>query len=244
MTKSIRQLYNLIESPFLLDGSVFEYPTIEGNTSNFISDYEADASYYDNYFIHEYGDRKVDLYAENDTDAIEEFTDELKSILRIYLDSWARLYYALSIDFNPIYNVEEHTETTYGEHTTDHSIGERRHTEGSKQKTFGGGTDTSTAYQVANDALTERETGKTTDQVAQRVNSELGYTNTEAAAEDSDTSLEHTDTIDRAGNIGTVSATELLDKEIRLRNSFAFFKSVFLTIITEVGAYYESDFIR
>lgn len=241
MKKTIKELYNLIESPFVIDPTITGYPTIEGNESNFLTDYNTYKEDYDRFFVHEYGEMCVDLYSDNDSDAADEFKDELKSILRIYLDSWARLYYALNIDYNPIYNVEEHTETIYGQHVTDHELGQRQHTEGNKSRTFGQHDDTSTGSTWAYDSAAWVNHDKSVDNIGAQTNTEASYTNTDSAVKDTDTSKQHTDTVNRSGNIGIVSATELLEKEEKLRRSYSFFKNCFLTIITEVGGYYECD---
>jgi hypothetical protein len=52
---------------------------------------------------------------------------------------------------------------------------------------------------------------------------------------------QHTDTVDRTGNIGVVSATQLLNEEIKLRSRYSFWNNVFTTICEEIGAYYECD---
>lgn len=282
MKKTIKQLYTIVGSPFVMDPTV-TYPTIEGNTSNFLTDYATYKEEFDRYFLHEYGSRFVDLEAETDADAGEEWEDECKSILLIYLQSWARLYYALNIDFNPIFNVEEHTTNTYGQHVTDVDYAQRRITDaygqhqrtdqygatsesetiGAKETTNGAHTDGVTNYTVAFDSGTEKETGRSSDSVgAQTINegsqsnsrtttvhsdthtdAAANDTHTEDAKKDTTTSKQHVDTIDRSGNIGTVSATDLLIREERFRRNYSFFKNCFLTIIEEVGAYYECDFI-
>lgn len=243
MKKTIRELYTLVGSPFVLDPTV-TYPEIEGDTSNFLEDYDTNKEEYDRYFVHEYGDRVVDLEAENEEDAEQEYLDQMKSILMIYLFSWARLYYTLNIPFNPIYNVEEHTTNTYGQHVTDNEYGQDKMTDvyGNKSETIGQRSDSSTSYSVAFDSTLEKETGKTEDVIGSQENTANSYTDTHTrdAKKDTVTSKEHIDTIDREGNIGVVSATELLIQEERFRRNYSFFKNCFLTMIEELGAYYES----
>lgn len=221
------------------------YPTIEGNTSNFLTDYTADYEFFDHDFVHRFGERYIDLpYSDTlDSDAISEYYHEIYSILRVFIDSWARLYYALSIDFNPIYNVEEHTTTTYGQHVTDTDLGQRQHTEGNKSQTLGTGTDTSTAEKWAYDSLAFVNEAKQTDVTGSRTNTEASYTNTEAATKDTVTSKQHVDSVDRSGNIGTVSATDLLKREYELRRRLSFWDNLFTVIAEELGAYYECDSI-
>lgn len=248
MTKTIKEIYSIVGSPLLLDATM-TYPTIEGNTSNFLTYYDANKEEFDRYFLKEYGKRLIDFDSEEDEDITEEWQDELAGIQRIYLESWARLWYALNIDFNPVYNVEEHTVTTYGEDETTSSYGQHQRTSeyGQKINTDGSHTDTSTNYAVSYDSAQEKETGKTSDLYAEKTTTEGQHTDThtDAAAEDVQTRAEHIDTVDRAGNIGVVSATHLIKEEINLRSAYSFFKNIFLIIINETGAYHaEPDFCR
>ena len=240
----IKELYKLVESPFIFDDSM-TYPVIEGNTSNFLEYYDDNKEEFDRFFVHEYGQRFVDFESEEDEDIIQEWKDELTSIQRIYLDSWARLFYALNVDFNPVYNVEEHTTTIYGQDQNTDSYGQHQRTSnyGSKETTSGARSDTSTAYSVSYDNGTEKETGKQVDALGQQVNTEGTHidTHTDAAAIDTHTRSQHTDTVDRSGNIGVVSATELVKQEIALRRNYSFYKNCFLIIINELGAYWDDD---
>lgn len=242
-TLTIRQIKELIDTgAFVFPLEAPEnYPTIEESDVNYFTDYNADKETFDAYFVRKYGDRLIDFHGETTEDIIEEWQEMINGIQLLYMNSWARLYYALFIDYNPIYNVEEHTTTTYGQHITDTDIGERSHTEGEKERTFGAGEDTQTSDHWAYDSNAYEHQDKTTDNTGERTNTEAEYTNTEAAAKDTVTSKEHIDKVDRVGNIGVVSATDLLDREEKLRRNYAFFKNCFLTIIQEVGAYYECD---
>ena len=240
--KTIKELYTLIESPFLLDADM-TYPEIEGNTSNFLEYYDENKEQFDRFFVHEYGKRYVDFDADDDEGIAAEWADELDAIQRIYLDSWARLWYALNIDFNPVFNVEEHTVTTYGEDVTTNGYGQHVHTDNyaQRQDTQGQRTDTATAYSVSYDSGTEKKTGKQSDQIGQQVNTIGGHidTHTETAVDDTVTRDEHVDHVDRSGNNGTVSATDLLIKEEQFRRNYSFFKNCFLTIVEELGAYWD-----
>lgn len=242
--KTIKELYALVDSPFVLDDSM-DYPTIEGNTSNFLTYYDDHSEEFDRFFVHEYGTRYVDFDSETDEDIVTEWKDELESIQRIYLDSWARLWYALNIDFNPVYNVEEHIETIYGEDVTTNGYGQHVTTDnyGQKQVTNGQRTDTATAYSVSFDAATEKETGKQEDVTGQQITTEALHvdTHTTTAVDDTITRDSHTDTVNRSGNIGVVSATNLVEQEIRLRGAYSFYKNCFITIIEELGAYWDED---
>lgn len=241
--RTIKQIYTILGgSPFLMsENMTAAYPEIEGNESNFITDYLESDELYDHAFLHEYGSMYVDFDSDVDEEIFEEWAMEMTATLLLYLDAWARLYYALHIDYNPIYNVEEHTETTYGEHVTDTDIGERQHTEGEKSRTIGAREDSSTGSHWAMDSAAWNNTDKTTDNLGEQTNTEEEYTNTEAATTDTVTSNEHVDTVDRSGNIGVVSSTNLLKENIELYKNMAFFKNLFKIFIEELGAYYEYD---
>lgn len=223
------------------DPAPITYPTIEGNTSNFLTDYRADAQLLDNDLRHHFGERYIDLESDNMDDACNEWYKEMYSILRIYIDSWARLYYALSIDFNPVFNVEEHTTTQYGQQVTDNELGQRQHTEGAKKRTIGAREDTTTDSGWAYDSNAWQNSSKSVDNSGQQIIDDDQCVSTDASVKDTTTSKQHTDTVDRTGNIGVVSATQLLNEEIKLRSRYSFWNNVFTTICEEIGAYYECD---
>ena len=228
-TLKVKQIFNIVGNPFVLDPTM-SYPVIEGSTANFLQYYSDNRLNLDRMFLHDFGERLVDLEASSDSDIEDEWYDEIRAIQQVYIENWARLWYALSEPYNPLYNVDGVETTVYGEHVADHDIGAR-------SRTRGGGTDNTTTYSVSYDGTsptpTEKETGKQTDVIASRTDSDL-------AAKDTDTSYTHTDTVTRQGNIGVTKSTELLRDEIKLRSSFAFFKTVFQTMIEEIGAYYDS----
>lgn len=88
------------------------YPTIEGNTSNFLTDYASMAPELDRMFYIRYSSMKP-IIPEDDDETTAQYFDEwadcIRSVLSYYLDAWARLYYALSLQYNPIYNVDGET---------------------------------------------------------------------------------------------------------------------------------------
>ena len=249
MKKTIRQIndaFKLTDKPLLFtESSLYPYPTIPDDTHNFIDDYNDNFAAYDNYFVKEYGDRVVEYDAQSDSEFFARWEQDLFGTELIYLDAWARLYYALNINYNPVYNVEEHTTTIYGQDQNTDSYGQHQRTSnyGSKETTSGARSDTSTAYSVSYDNGTEKETGKQVDALGQQVNTEGTHIDThiDAAAIDTHTRSQHTDTVDRSGNIGVVSATELVKQEIALRRNYSFYKNCFLIIINELGAYWDDD---
>ena len=243
---TLKQLYNIVESPFVLDPTM-AYPEIEGDESNFLEEYNTNKASYDRYFLKEHGKKIVDMESDEDSDIATEWANMIADIQRVYLNSWAHIYYTLNIAYNPVYNVEEHTTTKYGEHETDVEYGQHETDMqyGATQDTLGSHTDTSTDYSVSYDSATEHETGKNSNVVGSQTNSSITHTDTETSKlhTDTTTSKLHTDTVDRTGNIGIKSATALATEEVFMREKQIFFKNIFLTITREVGAYYDCTII-
>ena len=246
MEMKLKELYTLVESPFVLDPSM-TYPTIEGDTSNFLTDYNTNKADFDTYFLKQHGEKIVDVEGEDDEDYVLNWKAEIKAIQRVYLEAWAHDYFTLNIAYNPVYNVTEDTETTYGQHETTNAFAKTKVTDtyGGTSETFGTHTDTQTQYSVSFDSTTEKETGKVSDSIGSQTNTSLQHTDTHEgdAKTDTTTSKQHIDSVHREGNIGIKSASALAEEEILLREKYIFFKKVFLTIIREVGARYESTFI-
>lgn len=245
-TMTIKELFALVGNPFVLDPTM-TYPEIEGNESNFLTEYNTNKAQYDAYFIKEHGAKSVDVEGDTDEDIVLNWKNEIKCIQRIYLNAWAHIFYTLNIAYNPVYNVEEHTTTKYGEHETEREYGEHE-TEneyGATSETLGTHTDTSTDYMLSYDSATEKETGKNSTVIGAQTNSALTHTDTTTSKlhTDTETSKLHTDTVDRTGNIGIKSASALAEEETLLREKFVFFRNIFLTISREVGAYYDNTFI-
>ena len=245
-TMTIKELFSLVGNPFVLDPTM-TYPEIEGDESNFLTEYNTNKAQYDAYFIKEHGAKSVDVEGDTDADIILNWKNEIKCIQRIYLNAWAHIFYTLNIAYNPVYNVEEHTTTKYGEHETEREYGEHE-TEneyGATSETLGTHTDTSTDYMLSYDSATEKETGKNSTVIGAQTNSALTHTDTTTSKlhTDTETSKLHTDTVDRTGNIGIKSASALAEEETLLREKFVFFRNIFLTISREVGAYYDNTFI-
>lgn len=248
MKKTIKQIndaFKLTEKPLLFElANLYPYPTIPDDDHNFIEDYNDNAAVYDNYFVKEYGERVVEYDVTSDTEFYAAWCQDLFGTELIYLDAWARLYYAININYNPVYNVEENTKTTYGQHETDFLNAQRQHTKGQQIDTVGGGTDTSTTANVATDSAEYKDSAKQTDVIAQRQNTEGQRIDTESTFTDTTTSKQHIDTVERSGNIGVVSATELLNQEIEQKKRLSFFRNIFLILVEEVGAYYEFNFLQ
>ena len=232
MKAKIKELYkNYIDThertPFLFPSDV-TYPTIEGNTSNFITDYVTNHAALDRYFVMNFGERTYNsLFANPDTlsGLFTEWKTDISSVLSVYIESWARLYYALNLDYNPLYNVDGTTETTYSQKQLTDTMGARSESDviasrdrsdimgarsetesiGQKEITNGTRSDTSTDYSVSYDSATEKETGKSVDAIGQQIVTEGAQSNghTSATYTDRHTEEAHTDTHSALGYTDT-----------------------------------------
>ncbi len=215
----------------LFDTSSIIYPTIEGNTSNFLTDYGLYSDEFDLYAVRLFGSRYFDaILSEDESEILSEWNDTTRSIIAIHLEEWARLYYALSLNYNPIWNVDGTTVFEYGEKVRTDDYAERTRTD-----TIGETSGTNTEYATAYDSGTEKETGKTTIEEDERTN-----TSKDSAHLDTFTDEEHTDTETRSGNIGVTMTQQLLEAEWKLRRH-SFFAEIIKQIMDECGTHY---FIR
>lgn len=224
MNKKVIDIYKYYVESVQNSGFVFppasemNYPTIEGNTSNFLEDYNNNYQKFDRYFINNFGSRTYySIFGpETDAEILAEWKDDVKSVLSVYLDPWARLYYALSLQYNPLYNVDGTTETTYSQKQLTDSMGARSETDqigakdrsdimgarsesdtiGAKETTNGARSDTSMDYSVSFDAVAEKETGKSVDLIGQQIINEGSQSNGHTATQYTDRHTEemHTDT--------------------------------------------------
>lgn len=234
LTKKILDIYKekKEENKTLFDTSNITYPANPDPevTANFLTDYAAGASDYDLFAVRMYGQRYFDtVLAEDPEDITDEWDDVTHSVIRMHLPEWARLYYALALKYNPIWNVDGTTTTVYGETSRTDSFAEKEDTH-----TLGAALTTSTDYATAYDSGTEKETGKNTLDEPERENS-----TTYGAHEDTFTSEEHTDTETRSGNIGVTMTQQLLNAEWEFRKK-CFFSTMIKTIMDEAGTHYYS----
>ncbi len=188
MEIQIKKLYELAGSPFVLDTQM-TYPTIPESDANFLTEYNTNKAQYDRYFLKEHGNKLVDIDGEDEEDIVLNWKNEIQAIQRIYLDAWAHMYYALDIAYNPVYNVEEHIETTYGLHETEREYGQHQ-TESQygiheTEREYGATQDT-IQYGATEDTTQYGATQDTTQYGATELTKEYGAT--------SDTLGSHTDT--------------------------------------------------
>lgn len=224
MKKKVIDLYKFYKDSNDTEGFVLppaesiDYPVIDGNESNFLEDYNDAFTFFDRYFVNDFGARTYHSIFDPETEdeVLQMWRDDILAILHVYINSWARLYYALNIDYNPLYNVDGTTKITYssqensdvmggrlesdviGSKDRSDIMGARSETEsiGSKETTNGARSDTSTNYAVSYDATLEKETGKTADQIGQQITTEGAQSNGRTAQTYTDRHTEesHTDT--------------------------------------------------
>lgn len=123
MKKTLKEIIKATpeNSHFYLLDSNLTYPQPDPETSeNFITDYKANADNYNLYALLKRGNQCIeideDLYDMMGVNNIAAYTMALsESITDTYLNAWARLYYALSLAYNPIYNVDGVTIKTTSE---------------------------------------------------------------------------------------------------------------------------------
>ena len=183
------------------------YPTFPDNDSNFIEDYQSNAASFNKYALLKRGDQVV-KFDEGDYEDGWDFLSEVsEAITDVHLDSWARLYYALSLSYNPLYNVDGTTtrETTqrqrtdlFGAQSGTSVFGATSNTDnwgavsktdqyGNKSATLGAHTDTQTNSSVSFDSGTEKETGQTENSYGSQTNTEASYTDTHSELAKMDT---------------------------------------------------------
>lgn len=230
ITKSLKEIKKIIDEgqgssnvPFLLHTSA-TYPTILGNTSNFLTEYMANQDAYNNLIIRKRGSQLADF--DDDAPFYDLYTDWyylIESITTMHLDSWARLFYALSLSYNPIWNVDGTVVTERDEHENKTNYGEQEITNGDRD-------DSTTYHSVSYDSALEKETGK--DEFSQGE-----QTNTIGDHEDTYTIGKEKETQTRSGNIGVTMTQQMLNAEWEFRKK-SFFESILNTVLDEVGFYY------
>lgn len=241
-TWKLKDLYKGLGSSSLLFDSFLSpfYPDIEGNESNFLTDYATSHAVFDKAFAHKFGERVIDLESDTLSDAITEFRGITSGVAMLNLSNWARLYYALSLDYNPLYNVDGLTTFTHGAQSETYSYGKDKTTSqygatqdtmqygatqdtteyGATSRTEGAHLDTDTDYKMSYDSATEKEAGKATHDNAAKTTTELLHTDTQSSIQHSDisSSLQHTDTAERDARSDGKSTTQYVDTELRQGN--------------------------
>ena len=216
------------------------YPTFPDNDSNFIEDYQANAESFNKYAIHKRGDQVVKFDDEDYEDGWDFLSEVSEAITDVHLDSWARLYYALSRAYTPLYNVDGTTtrETTqrqrtdaYGAQSGSSVFGATSQTDnwgavsktdqfGNKSSTLGAHTDTQTNSSVSFDSGTEKETGQTQNSYGSQTNTEASYTDThsELAKMDTHTGAARNDSHSENAHSDTHTDSAFTETETRQGN--------------------------
>ena len=99
------------------------YPTIKDNTTNFVRYYLDHFEKIDRAFYLRYATCEPILMDEKSTfpSIYNEWIENCNAFILYYMDSWARLFYGLSIDYNPIHNYDGVMTTTTKGKTEDTS---------------------------------------------------------------------------------------------------------------------------
>lgn len=136
---------------------------------------------------------------------------------------WTKLLETLTLDYNPIWNVDGTTTTVYGEHITTDANGQR-HTVVNN----GNRHNDNVLYTVPYDTSTEHKTGRDESITAASTDS----TTTDAVT-DTNTSGSHTDTVTRQGNQGITSTQTLINQEREVVN-FNLYRVILSDIIEAI----------
>lgn len=226
-TKTLKEIKKIYEDtevqnpiPFLLH-TTMEYPSIPDNTSNFLEDYAAYEDSFNNIIVRKRGLQVVDMDSEEDIFA--DWCDIIDGITSMYLDSWARLYYALSLSYNPIWNVDGTTVTERDEVENSNDYGAQTVTSGARS-------DSTTYNSVSYDSALEKETGKDDVSIGQQQN-------TYGTHKDTINLGAQKETITRSGNQGITMTQSMLTEEWKFRQK-AFFEHILNTVLDEIGFYY------
>lgn len=268
MKKNLKQIFKAIPEgtdPYIIQTEL-QYPQPDPETSeNFITDYQDNCSSYNLYALMRRGSQVIDIDEElmemtGEDNIFDYFALLCSSVVDVHLESWARLYYALSLAYNPLYNVDGVTVKTtsekertdaYGAQSGGATIGaiSTSDTHGARSETLGQHTDTETTYSVSFDNGTEKETGQASNQMGAQTNTAATYTDghtenarsdthQEAAHTDKHTDAEYTETEERRGNIGITMSQQLLSAEWELRKK-DFFAMIINQLLDEVGFFYD-----
>lgn len=215
------------EKPLFAIASPENYPEFDDSEANFIVDYLADHENFDSYTARMYGERITRFLSFEDADILDEFDKIINGILSVHLSEWARLYYALDLKYNPIYNVDGTTTTEYGETHREDNIKKRIRTE--KYPLI---ESSDTNYAVAFDSAAEKENGK----VSSRNEAHNNVFEDDAHLDEFDEDA-HTDVVTKKGNQGVTMTQQMLEAEFELRKK-SFFRTMIKTFIDEAGFLY------
>ena len=230
LTKTLKEIKKEIEEehgssnfPFLLHTNM-DYPDIPDNESNFFTDYMANEESFNTLILRKRGFQVADFDdSEDNYSFYYDWYYLIDSITSTYLDAWARLYYALSLSYNPIWNVDGATVTERDAIENSNEYGEQIVTSGDRS-------DSTTYHSVSYDSSTEKETGKDAVSIGEQENTYGEHTDTINLGEQKET-------VTRSGNQGITMTQTMLNEEWKFRQK-AFFEHILNTVLDEIGFYY------
>ena len=155
------------------------YPTIKDNTTNFVRYYLDHFDKIDRAFYLRYATCEPILMDDKSTfpSIYNEWIENCNAFILYYMDSWARLFYGLNIDYNPIHNYDGIMTTT--------TKGKTEDTSGSDVTTLDYGQDKTTLEYGKDKTTLEYGQDKTTDNIgAQHSQNNLGQTKTTTSNSD------------------------------------------------------------
>lgn len=226
--KDLYKTYKEDKKPLLMSEKLLtKYPQINNNTSNFVSDYLADFENFDLMMCLKYGDADL-LYTEQS----DNWLDLCDAVMVNSIFSLARMYYALSIAYDPTHNYDGKSEIiTRGTLSKDGGSDVDTYIHGEKKTTDRyGETNTETVnstipYDMTN---TYKNTDKATVNGKPFENSttEQTYTDTNNTEYGKETTVDYTVTEIKGGNLGVTMTTQMLESEWDFRKK-DFFNMVY-----------------
>ena len=194
------------------------YPTIKDNTTNFVRYYLDHFEKIDRAFYLRYATCEPILMDEKSTypSIYNEWIENCNAFILYYMDSWARLFYGLNIDYNPIHNYDGIMTTT--------TRGKTEDTSGSDVTTIDYGVDKTTLEYGKDKTTLEYGQDKTTDNIgSQHSENNLGQTKTTTSNSDvpydmtdyKNTSKSETNTDAVINSINTDAVTNTTTKDAK-----------------------------
>lgn len=245
--------------PMLMSDELLSYyPVIKDNTTNFIRYYLDHFDKIDRAFYLRYASCEPILMDDKSDfpSLYNEWIENCNSFILYYMDSWARLFYGLNIDYNPIHNYDGIMTTTtkgktedtsgsdvttlnYGQDKTTDNIG-AQHSENNLGQTKTVTSNSDVPYDMT-DYKNTSKSETNTDAITNFINTDaVMNTTTKDAKTDKNTTVygkqnnvDYTVTEEKGGNLGVTSTQSMLLQEYELRLK-SFFDNLFTTISREL----------
>lgn len=226
--KSLYESYKKEKKPLLMSDKMLEkYPEIDNNTSNFVADYLSDFESFDLIFCLKYGNSDL-LYPEQS----DKWTDCCDAVITNSIFSLARMYYALSLAYDPTHNYDGKTEVvTKGILSKDDGSDTITYTHGEKTTTDNYG-ETNTETLNATIPYDMRDTFKNTDRATVNVKpienstTEHAFTDTNNTDYGKVITTDYSVTETKGGNLGITMTTQMLESELDFRKK-DFFNTIY-----------------